>query len=456
MSSSRSSSPRKRSRVDDDLVLPDQSASVTAISELTDRTRLTHTTRSHASSPGRPTSPVRDVFNELRLSRPAIYCKRPKGVYLPERALALRKHLTDGFGSKVIPMCFKSRLFASDPEGTADIPDSAFDESDTQAAPELAILWKQVDNIFKEAEECEAYGQDESAWCMGVVQPLLHCGLRSSLMLQLKSVQSQAIDPMLLPQMPNKVRINRKADYALAFSCRKEDILSVYEKVSLGGLGYNLSQTTDAFTKRVALFSGIEVKQSNGGNTEALAQLSIWLTAGLERIKLLGELNGEQFPVDQLQPMIGWTVVGHDWHSYIAYKAIHEGQDRVYVEGPIETLAVSTRSYYGIFKLLGLINRVKEFAERMVKQVPVTQLAPSLSSKSTKVIKAILALIWPYPSSVRESAVPLAETDFRLRRSKSQGRVQLNGADAQAVARSGMGIGDEVILALPGEERLKM
>ncbi|KAK5019301.1 hypothetical protein LTR39_000457 [Cryomyces antarcticus] len=184
-------------------------------------------------------------------------------------------------------------------------------------------------------------------------------------MLQLKSVQSQAIDPMLLPQMPNKVRINRKADYALAFSCRKEDILSVYEKVSLGGHGYNLSQTTDAFTKRVALFSGLEVKQSNGGNTEALAQLAIWLTAGLERTKLLGELNGEHFPVDQLQPMIGWTVVGHDWHSYIAYRALHEGQDRVYVEGPIETLAVSTRSYYGIFKLLDLINRVKEFAERV-------------------------------------------------------------------------------------------
>ncbi|KAK5020687.1 hypothetical protein LTR60_000298 [Cryomyces antarcticus] len=343
VSSSRSSSPRKRSRIDDDLILPDQSASVTAISE-------THTTRSYASSPGRPTSPVRDVLNELRLSRPAIYWY-------------------DIYTKTVSPVSHEwvsqDRLFASDPEGTADIPDSAFDELDTQAPPELAILWKQVDNICKEAEECVEYGQDENAWCMGVVQPLLHCGLRSSLMLQLKSVQSQAIDPMLLPQMPNKVRINRKADYALAFSCRKEDILSVYEKVSLGGHGYNLSQTTDAFTKRVALFSGLEVKQSNGGNTEALAQLAIWLTAGLERTKLLGELNGEHFPVDQLQPMIGWTVVGHDWHSYIAYRALHEGQDRVYVEGPIETLAVSTRSYYGIFKLLDLINRVKEFAERV-------------------------------------------------------------------------------------------
>jgi hypothetical protein len=39
--------------------------------------------------------------------------------------------------------------------------------------------------------------------------------------------------------------------------------------------GQAISQTTDAFTKSVALFSGIEAKQSNGGSQEALAQLSI-------------------------------------------------------------------------------------------------------------------------------------------------------------------------------------
>src|SRR4051794_37273331 len=58
--SSRSSSPRKRPRIEDDQILPDQSASVAAISELTDRTRLTHASYSHTSSASRPTSPVRD------------------------------------------------------------------------------------------------------------------------------------------------------------------------------------------------------------------------------------------------------------------------------------------------------------------------------------------------------------------------------------------------------------
>jgi len=150
--------------------------------------------------------------------------------------------------------------------------------------------------------------------------------------------------------------------------------------VSLGGLGHTISQTTDAYTKCIALFSGLEVKQSNGVNTEALAQLSIWLTAGLEKTRLLGASSGQTSRIDQLQPMIGWTVIGHDWHTYIAFRAIHEGQDRVvitllptcnhnelicgikYVEGPIESLTASTRTYYGIFKILDLICRVSQYA----------------------------------------------------------------------------------------------
>lgn len=183
--------------------------------------------------------------------------------------------------------------------------------------------------------------------------------------------------------MPNKVRVNKKADYALAFSSRREDILSLYERVSLGELGHTISQTTDAYTKRIAFFSGLEVKQSNGGNTEALAQLSIWLTAGLEKTRLLGALGGQMSRIDQLQPVIGWTVIGHDWHTYIAFRAVNEGQDRVvskllpewntnelicglkYVEGPIESLTASTRTYYGIFKLLDLICRVSQHAENV-------------------------------------------------------------------------------------------
>ena len=36
-----------------------------------------------------------------------------------------------------------------------------------------------------------------------------------------------------------------------------------------------------------------------------------------------------------------------------------------YIEGPIETIAVSTRSYYGIFKVLDLVGRAARYAEEV-------------------------------------------------------------------------------------------
>ncbi|KAK4990010.1 hypothetical protein LTR50_002786 [Elasticomyces elasticus] len=65
-------------------------------------------------------------------------------------------------------------------------------------------------------------------------------------------------------------------------------------------------------------------------------------------------------------------------------------------------------------------------------------------------IKATVALIWPYSSHTEKAALLLAEADFRLRRSKGQVRVQFSGPGAKAVARSGVGIGDEVSLVLQG------
>jgi hypothetical protein len=71
------------------------------------------------------------------------------------------------------------------------------------------------------------------------------------------------------------------------------------------------------------------VKQDDGGKKEALAQLSIWLSASLEKMRMLGGLSrSDSYPNATLQPIVGWTVIGHDWHSYIAYKSKHnEGDD---------------------------------------------------------------------------------------------------------------------------------
>lgn len=88
-----------------------------------------------------------------------------------------------------------------------------------------------------------------------------------------------------------------------------------------------VSQTTDPFTKRVALFSGIEVKQSNGGNTEAQVQLAIWLAAGLEKLSKLQRPYVGISDSCELLPGTGWTVIGHDWKIYIAFKGCSEGED---------------------------------------------------------------------------------------------------------------------------------
>jgi hypothetical protein len=99
-----------------------------------------------------------------------------------------------------------------------------------------------------------------------------------------------------------------------------------YDKISLGGHGYQISQTTDAFTKRILLFSGMEVKSDDGGKKEALAQLAIWLAAGLEKVRQLGEqVRAEgQDSINWLLPSLGLTIIGHDWYIYLAYKVSNE------------------------------------------------------------------------------------------------------------------------------------
>jgi hypothetical protein len=80
--------------------------------------------------------------------------------------------------------------------------------------------------------------------------------------------------------------------------------------------------------------------------------------------------------------------------------------------------------------------------------LPIAELKPELPNLPTKQFKAIITLLWPYSSSTRQCALLLAEPDFRLRRKKGQVRVRFTGASAKAIAESGAGIGDEMIIGL--------
>ncbi|KAF2633280.1 hypothetical protein BU25DRAFT_355489 [Macroventuria anomochaeta] len=146
--------------------------------------------------------------------------------------------------------------------------------------------------------------------------------------------QTQTINPDVLPVTPKNYRVQRKADFTFSFHRNTPEASDLYNRLGLAGVGETIGQTTDANTKRLALFSGIEVKQENGGKDEALVQLAIWLAAGLENTRRLGDLGQEQpYTAGDLKPTVGWTVIGHDWHTYIAYMASRDGRD-TFVRAP--------------------------------------------------------------------------------------------------------------------------
>jgi hypothetical protein len=87
--------------------------------------------------------------------------------------------------------------------------------------------------------------------------------------------------------------------------------------------------------------------------------------------------------------------------------------------------------------------------------IPLAELNPKLEAQSSRSVKAIVTLTWPYNSATDSVAFLLAEPDFRLRRSKGQVRVQFSGSSAKRIAKSGISSGDEVVLCLDGVEWLR-
>ena len=82
--------------------------------------------------------------------------------------------------------------------------------------------------------------------------------------------------------------------------------------------------------------------------------------------------------------------------------------------------------------------------------LPIAQLTPLLAAPTSRSVKAIVTLTWPFSSASGTVAFLLAEPDFRLRRTRGQVRVQFAGSSAQSVVKNGIASGDEVILSLDG------
>ena len=82
--------------------------------------------------------------------------------------------------------------------------------------------------------------------------------------------------------------------------------------------------------------------------------------------------------------------------------------------------------------------------------IPIAQINPELNHLAESSIRATVTLVWPYSSSTKAFSCLLAEPDFRLRRSNGQVKVIFHGTVAENVARTQVGIGDEVVLGLAG------
>ncbi|KAI0157762.1 hypothetical protein GGR57DRAFT_54191 [Xylariaceae sp. FL1272] len=81
---------------------------------------------------------------------------------------------------------------------------------------------------------------------------------------------------------------------------------------------------------------------------------------------------------------------------------------------------------------------------------PIADLSPDLLDSTSRAVRGVVTITWPYNSVRHTFAFILAEPDFRLRRNKGQVRVDFTGRAAKVVGDSALASNDEVLLSLDG------
>ena len=115
------------------------------------------------------------------------------------------------------------------------------------------------------------------------------------------------------------------------------------------------------------MYAATEIKVPCGSRSEAQAQLFTWFQTGFTRLRKLLMKVGHGTPsVDtRQQPLLGWTAIGEVWDMYMAIGDGNQETDRIIIIGPFETCRCTTNTYYGAFKLLQLMERVKDWARKV-------------------------------------------------------------------------------------------
>lgn len=174
--------------------------------------------------------------------------------------------------------------------------------------------------------------------------------------------QTQSIDKKYLQHFRDDNHFpHKKADFALAFSPIHPAVQKKYAEVRKPGEeSPQLSQMNDVYTRTIALYLGAEVKKFGGNEEEARGQLFQWLGAGIMMLRTLIDDNHRTPP----PPLLGWVIVGHQWNLFMAVGDGNKSGDDILIFGPIPLCSVTTNNYFGTFKLLRLLERVKEWARR--------------------------------------------------------------------------------------------
>jgi hypothetical protein len=237
--------------------------------------------------------------------------------------------------------------------------------------------------------------------------------------------QSQTISPQYLslvpsplPSNPDKLApVERKTDFVFSYShLPSPGFESLYDRLRAAN-NAEVGHTTDTFTKRTVLFSGIEVKPTSGDKAEAELQISIWMAASLRKKAELAKsvafkatlcgaeanVSASEMDVDDADdgdgeahasernsnlasnkedtydahicdaqpaanvppilatlPEPALTIVGHEHYIYYAYL---DSAANVHILGPdIDRFGnISTHSIRGIFALVRLYGRILEY-----------------------------------------------------------------------------------------------
>ncbi|KAF1994105.1 hypothetical protein P154DRAFT_476490 [Amniculicola lignicola CBS 123094] len=393
-SSPRSSSPGKRRRQNDDGPAR-QSTSRPGSVAVSERTVLTA-----PGSAKRSTSPSRHL-TELRTARPSISLSPitmppPLPEHVKMRLGKLRRRLDNPLKGAYIPAGLKDAI-EQDPEfrlslSMEPIDIEAFDYDDKRTLADFALvdILQQVKNIFQNATLCTQFGRDENAWCFGVIWPLIELAIKlhGKNKWRPESVQSQAINPLYLsrildPSMPTKERpLFRKTDFCFSYSYLDPHFRTLYNRLEEAQL-MHVSHTTDNFTSRAILFSGIEVKPENGDQKEAELQMSIWMAASLRKKMELARRafpetvvleidpaseSGVTYPTTLVPPSPtallepALTIIGHEHKIYYACPSSAAGDRDITILGPDEKFTnLSTRSVQGIFKLIKFYGGILDY-----------------------------------------------------------------------------------------------